>query len=342
MKVSLQEIAEQLNISRVTVSKVLNNKPGVSLETKKKVVNQLLENGYKMIDSDLIDLIAPTDEPEKQCVAVVATAPEFSEFWLKIINNITNTLSQLNCDCIYSFLSNKDDVQSSLPKIINAKGISGIIVINVYDESVTRALLSSGIPTVFLDTSPSLFKEGINSDLILLDGSKCIFEITNRIIEQGRKEIGFIGDITYSKTIVDRWEGFKNALAANNIPINEDYCFTHSNGHFYYKEELEHLINNAKELPQAFICANDFIAFMLIDLLKKKGYRIPEDIAVSGFDDNKEKITGDSYLTTVSINTDILGQRLVRQILMRMEMPRLPYEIIYIEPKTIFRQSTDF
>ena len=81
---------------------------------------------------------------------------------------------------------------------------------------------------------------------------------------------------------------------------------------------------------------------MLIDFLKKKGYRIPEDIAVSGFDDSKEKITGDSYLTTVSINTDILGQRLVRQILMRMEMPRLPYEIIYIEPKTIFRQSTSF
>jgi Transcriptional regulators len=343
MKVSLQEIADQLNISRITVSKVLNNKPGVSSGTKKRVINKLLESGYKVIDSDLIDFVTEKNEAGNRCIAVVATAPEFSEFWLKIINNITNTLSELRYDCIYSFLSNKDDTQSTLPKIIDANGVSGIIVINVYDENLTRTLSESGIPTVFLDICPKLFDEGINGDLILLEGYKSIYEITSRIIAQGRREIGFLGDITYSKTILDRWEGFKGAIESNGITLNSDYCYTRSSyGHFYYKEEIEAQINKAAVLPQAFICANDFIAFMLIDILKKKNYRIPEDIAVSGFDNIKEKITEDSKLTTVSINTDLLGQRLVKQMLMRIELPEMPYEIIYVEPKIVYRQSTDF
>jgi LacI family transcriptional regulator len=341
MRVSLQEIAKQLNISRITVSKVLNNKPGVSLDTKKRVINKLVENGYKIIDSDLIDLVFPISKPEKQCITVVATAPEFSDYWLKIINNITNTLSELKYDCIYCFLSNKDDTQSSLPKIINSKGVSGIIVINVYDEKVSRTLLDFGIPIVFLDICPKFFHDGINGDLILIDGSKSIFEITDRIIKQGRKEIGFIGDITYSKTIFDRWQGYKNAMEDHGININASYCYTHSPGHYYYMEDIESQISKTEVLPQAFICANDSIAFMLIDILKKKNYRIPEDIAVSGFD-NIKGTDGDSMLTTVSINIDILGQRLVKQILMRMQLPELPYEIIYIEPRTIYRQSTSF
>lgn len=344
MKTSLKDIADQLNISRITVSKVLNNKPGVSLDTKKKVVNKLLEQGYKMIDSSLVDLVSEKSESNtNKCIAVVAIAPEFSEFWLKIISSITNTLSKLDYECIYSFLSNKDASQFTLPKILDSSSIGGIIVINVYEENVIRALSESGIPTVFLDVCPNMHDEGVNGDVVFLDGYRSISEITNRIIAQGRREIGFIGDITYSKTILDRWEGYKNALRSNNIELNEKYCYTHSSyGHYYFKEEIEDQLSESPSLPQAFICANDFIAFMLIDFLKKKNYRIPEDIAVSGFDDIRERLTQESELTTVTINTEILGQRLVRQILMKIETPEKPNEIIYIEPKVIFRKSTDF
>ncbi len=346
MKTSLQEIANQLNISRITVSKVLNNKPGVSLDTKRKVVQKLLEQGYKVIDSSLMDLVSEKSESETNpCIAVVATAPEFSEFWLKIIRSITDSLSKLKYECIYSFLSNKDKDASpyTLPKILESGNIGGIIVINVYEENIIRVLSESGIPNVFLDVCPKMHSEGVNGDLVLLDGYRAITEITSRIIAQGRREIGFIGDITYSKTILDRWSGYKNALKMNHIELNTSYCFTHSSyGHYYFKEEIERQLSEAPALPQAFICANDFIAFMLIDILKKKNYRVPEDIAVSGFDDIREKLTEESELTTVTIDTQMLGQRLVQQILMKVETPEKPNEIVYIEPKVIFRKSTDF
>lgn len=338
-KTSLQDIAEQLQVSRITVSKVLNNKPGVSIETKKKVINKLVESGYKIIDSQLVDLVKENKENDYRCVAVVATAPEFSEFWLKIINAISNELSKSHYECIYCFLSRSEE---NLPTIINSKHVSGIIVINVYDDSIIKTLSDFGVPAVFLDISPRMFNESINGDIVLLDGYRSILEITNTIIAKGRKKIGFIGDITYSKTILERWEGYKGALKQNNLEILPEYCFTNSSyGHFYYKEEIEKVLDSISSMPKAFVCANDFIAFMLIGLLKKKNFKIPEDIAVSGFDDIRENLTGDSELTTVTINTDVLGKRLVHQILLKIDEPAMPNEIIYIEPKVVYRSSTN-
>lgn len=342
-KTTLQEIADHLNISRITVSKVINNKPGVSLEMKKKVAQKLVEHGYKKIDDSLLNLLEDPQSEEIKCIAVVAIAPEFSEFWLKIINSIANALTETGYDFIYSFLSRNEENQFVLPKMIDAKHVNGVIVINVYDDMAIQTLYQTGIPTIFLDITPQMYTENIKGDIVLLDGSRSIFEITNHIISQGRTEIGFIGDITYSKTILERWEGFKRAMTANGLSIHNKFCFTSSSyGHFYYKEEIENFLNDVKVLPQAFVCANDFIAFMLIDYLKKRGYRIPEDIAVSGYDDIREKITAESKLTTVTIDTDILGKRLVKQVLMRIETPNMPNEIIYIEPNVVYRDSTDF
>lgn len=342
-KPTLQEIAKQLNVSRITVSKVINNRPGVSEDTKRKVIHKLLECGYKKISADLLSLLEENNTEEVRCIAVVAVAPEFSEFWLKIIQSIANALSETGYDCINSFLAKNENNKLVLPKIIDSKRVSGVIVINVYDDAVIQALSLTGIPTVFLDTTPKMFDETVKGDVVLLEGSRSIAEITSHIIASGRTEIGFIGDITYSQTILERWQGYKKAMADNGLPVNGKFCFTSSSyGHFYYMEEIENFLSEVKDMPPAFVCANDFIAFMLIDYLKKRGYRVPDDIAVSGYDDIREKITSESRLTTVTINTSSLGRRLVKQVLMRIETPGMPNEIIYIEPNVVYRDSTRF
>lgn len=340
--ITLKDIAEQLQISRITVSKVINNKPGVSLDTKKKVLRKLLENGYDKLSEEQIQFAQEHQEETTKCIAVVTIAPDFSEFWMKIINSISSALTDTKYDFIYSILAKNDEKKYVLPKMINPRHVNGIIVINVYDDSVINSLIETGIPTVFLDTTPKMFCQSNKSDLLLLDGSNSICQITSHMIDQGISDFGFIGDITYSKTILDRWEGFKRALNAHHIPINAKSCFTNSPyGHFYYKEEITKVMENIGQMPKAFVCANDYIAFLLIDYLKEKGYCVPGDITVSGYDNIRGKITMESKLTTVCVNTEILGKRLVKQILMRIDMPEMPAETIYIQPEIIYRASTE-
>lgn len=341
-QITLQEVADKLKISRVTVSKVIHNKPGISLKTQEKVVRMLIENGYENLDPKLLSLVKD-NERKASCIAIIAIAPEFDEFWLKIINSISSELMKSKYEYIYNFLAKNDEQAYELPKTIEPEHVSGVIVINVYRDALTKSLSETGIPTVFLDITPQMFAKGVNGDIVLLDGTRSICEITNHIISKGRTKIGFIGDITYSTTILERWEGFKKSFMINNLSINPKYCFTSScYGHFYYREEIENMLKKLETMPEAFVCANDFIAYMLIDCLKERGYKIPEDIAVSGYDDIHEKFTKESTLTSVTINTDVLGRRLVKQVLMRIEDPDTPNEIIHIEPNVIYRNSTDF
>lgn len=340
-RVAIKDIADQLRLSRITVSKVINDKPGVSLETRKKVIRKLVECGYDKLNEKQLGLVEEHREEPSKCIAVVAIAPDFSEFWLKIINSISRALNETRYDFIYSILVQNEEKKYVLPKLIDPQHVSGAIVINVYDDPVIRSLIDLGIPTVFLDTTPNMFQQDPGGDLVLLDGTRSIFEITSHIISKGAAQLGFIGDITYSKTILDRWEGFKKALAAYKIPMDPGLCFTSSSRcHFYEREEIVDILRDVARLPQAFVCGNDFIAFMLIDYLKERGLRVPEDVLVSGYDNIREKITADSHLTTVQVDTEILGRRLVRQVLMRIETPGMPKEIIYIEPDIIYRRST--
>ncbi|MCI1955977.1 MAG: substrate-binding domain-containing protein [Oscillospiraceae bacterium] len=187
-----------------------------------------------------------------------------------------------------------------------------------------------------------MFRNSREGDLVLLDGSRSVFEITSHLADLGISSFGFMGDITYAQTIRDRWTGFRDALNERKIFLNPQYCFTSSpRGHFYSKEEVVEHLKKLSSFPRAFVCANDFIAFMVIDYLKKRGLRVPQDIMVSGYDDIRERITAESHLTTVHVDTEILGQRLVRQILFRLAMPDMPREIIYIRPEVIYRQSTE-
>lgn len=341
--VSLTQIAEQLNISRITVSKVINDRPGVSMEMKKKVIEKLVECGYNKLTDSHLEMISDTEVSKNKCIAVVTIAPEFSDFWVKIINSISKTLNNTNYEFIYSILQKDKTGNYFLPKLICPKNISGIIVVNIYDNNVISLLENTGLPAVYLDTTPEMFKKGCQGDLVLLGDCDGIFKITDNLLTRGIKKIGFVGDITYSETIKDRFEGFKKAMAAHNMPINSAFTFTHSGfGHFYYSKELQDVVDSLSQngYPEAIVCANDCIASSLIELLKQKGISVPRDMLISGYDNTSAKINGSSPLTTVNVDTDRLGTRLAKQIIMHVENPDYANELIYIQPEVIYREST--
>ncbi len=339
--VSIQKIADSLKISRNTVSKVINSRGFVSPETEKKVIQKALEFGYDKIPAKLLEEYKNnTGKGEKINIAVVATQPDFSEFWVRIINGIANELSNKNCNFLYNYITFEQE-KSFDSLQLQQHDVEGIIVINVYNRQAIQSLVDTGIPIVYYDAPKNCSNTYVNGDIVLVEGQNSIYEITSRMLDTGCKKIGFIGDITYSQSIYERWQGFINAHEVKNVPVDKNYCFTESGtGHFYFGNEVEQVFSNMNTLPDAFVCANDVIAYRVKTWLEKSGYGIPGDILISGFDDIRETVTGEKTLTSVYVNNEEIGKRLVEQLIWRINNPARLFETIKINTDVIFRKST--
>ena len=128
---------------------------------------------------------------------------------------------------------------------------------------MAREINQLNIPKVFLDTVPQMDTRELKGDLILLEGHNTTYDITRSVIEKGLEKIGFIGDVHYAQTNQDRFEGFCQCMKEHKLPVEEKFCLTHKIGIFSYTKEITRFLDSLEELPEAFICASDYIAHIL-------------------------------------------------------------------------------
>lgn len=336
----VQDIADTLKLSRVTVWKVLNKKTGVSDDTRQRVIDYLTQPtdtmSYVQKEQD-----SPVIVQKQTLVSVVVSRPETSAFWVKIIHQLSEEYSNKGIGLLYTYLPDHSSEDYVLPTSLTDGTLQGIIVLNVYDKNMISKLNDLTIPKVFLDTITNMSVSNLTGDLLLLEGKSCIREITMSMIDKGKKAIGFIGDIQYAKTNMERYEGYLMAMKEKGLSVESNFCFTESMTLRKYTEMIDNFVDGLEQMPEAFVCVNDHAATLLMQSLEKRGYRIPEDIMVSGYDDNKE-FTYTQNLTTVHVDNSILAKRLARQLLYRIENIDDPYEVTFIRSKVIYRSSTNY
>lgn len=338
--ISMQAIADKMSVSRNTVSKVLNNKEGVSDSVRKSILQTALDMGYAKLPVNL-EATGMILSAQKN-ISVLVTNPDFSQYWTHLLNAIANELNRTGYNLIYNYIYNNGQGTDNVSEIIGAGNFVGIIVINVYDISIVNKIANSGLPTVYYDIPMHVTCSEAKGDIILFEGQDSIAKITKHMLSQGIKKIGFIGDITYSRNIYERWLGFQLAVKNYSIKIDMNYCLTRgTSNHFYDPGEVEQSLSQLKKLPDAFVCANDVIAYMAIKYFESNEIRVPEDMIISGYDNIKESIINDNRLTTVEADVEYLGKCLVRQLFDLIKNPSRPYETISIETNTIFRNSTN-
>jgi len=340
-KVTMQEIADALNISRITVWKVFSNREGVSDALRSTILKKAKEMNYLMPEHMKSTVVEPPSKDEQMTVSVTVSRPETSIFWMKIIHRLAKELNKHNINLMYTYLPSIASRDYVLPAALTNQTVQGMIVLNVYDKKLLNMLNKLTIPKVFMDMVTLMPFESLQGDLVLLEGKHCVSQIVDHIIKKGRTKIGFIGDINYAQTNYERMEGFLSAMNQNKIPVNSKFCFTDSIGIDSYQEEIESFLNQLDEMPEAFICASDYIGHLLLQYCSKHNYLVPKDIAISGYDNIQEYHDTDE-LTTVQVQNETIGKRLVAQLLYRIENPDASFEIITIHSKVVFRESTDF
>ncbi|KAF6616312.1 substrate-binding domain-containing protein, partial [Paenibacillus sp. EKM208P] len=120
---------------------------------------------------------------------------------------------------------------------------------------------------------------------VLSENEQAVRNLTCHLIDLGHKEIGFIGDISISRSFMERYLGYRHAMVDADLPINKNYCILEpSLSNYYSIQEFAGRLDAMNPLPTAFVCANDLVALQIIRYLESVGLRVPTDLSVTGFD----------------------------------------------------------
>lgn len=338
-KVTIQDIADALGISRNTASKALNGSASIPDETRNKVIKKAIELKYKQfayMESDNL-----MTKPPGNIALLTANMPSNSHFGSRLISGLEKRISAEGYNLSIHIVRDIDRASLMLPNNFEASKVDGMICIELFDLEYSKKITSLGLPTIFIDCAADLFYPDLEADLLLMENEHSTYRLTKQLIDKGCASLGFIGDYHHCKSFHERWTGFTRALNEKGIPLDLDQCILNPDREFFSDSDwMDKRLGEMKQLPSGFVCANDFIAVNVMKALKNKNVHIPEDIVVTGFDNANESRIVEPHLTTVHIYSNEMGITAANMLLSRMKEPSQPYQVTHIQTKPIFREST--
>ena len=352
-RTTIQDIADALGVSRNTVSKAINNTGVLADATKEKVLQKAVEMGYKQfsyIDISNIDLnkFARTQTESTTTGEIALFTTNFlggSHFASPMLDKFHNEIAQLGYSLTMHRVTSEDIENMHLPISYNKERTVGILGIEMFDHRYNKMLCDLEIPTLFVD-APAFPQEPLNSDLLLMNNQDGIYSFVSEMSKRGKKKIGFIGQYTHCRSFFERYMSYRNAMYLLNLPCPEKYCITGNKkeattpGYDAYREYLKEYFQTMDELPDVFICANDFVAIDALQVFKQLGISVPKDVYLCGFDDSPESKVMTPSLTTIHIHSQIMGVCATQLLLSRIKEPSLHYRTIHTETTLIYREST--
>ena len=168
-----------------------------------------------------------------------------------------------------------------------------------------------------------------------MDNTTEITRFVSDMLEKGFTKIGFVGNYDHCQSFFERYSAYYLTMLMAGQKVEDRFVIKQN-----HREELMEIIPDMPELPEIFICANDFVATDLMQALAAAGKRVPEDVRLCGFDDSAESRLSNPPLTTVHIHTQTIAYSAVHLLISRIKSPSLDYRTIHTETDLIYREST--
>ena len=337
-KVTIQDIADELGISRNTVSKAINNAEGLAEATRKRILQKAIDMGYKQfsyIKAQSAALPGQTAPIKGEIALLSGHALTPAHFASQMLDKLKMELARWGYTLNAHRVERDNFLCRSLPLTFDPKTASAIICIELFDRAYDEMICALGLPTLFVD-GPNK-RDGIDlpADQLYMDNTTVITRFVNDMLVRGKRRIGFIGDYEHCQSFFERYTAFRYAMLMANVPVDERFCIKISD-----RERLEEALAALPGLPDVFICANDFAADDAIYALRKLGKSVPEDVLFCGFDDSPNSRIMTPSLTTVHIHIQVMAVTAMQLLLSRIEQPSLDYRTVHTETELIYRDST--
>ena len=344
-KVTIQDIADALGISRNTVSKAINNSEGLADATRERILQKAVEMGYKQFSyvsalaaaSNAVSSETPPSPGFQGEIALFTTMfLTQSHFASLMLDKVQREFSQLGYTLNTHRVSRTNLREKTLPTTFVPKRTSAILCIEVFDKVYADMICALGLPVLFVDGPVQNFGETIHADQLSMDNVSELSRFLHMMLEKGCRRIGFIGDYHHCQSFFERYCSFRGTMLLYGASVDERFILPTSE-----PERLAELLQALDELPDLFVCANDFAAFDTIHALHMLGKRVPEDVMLLGFDDCAESRTCRPPLSTIHIHTQVMAFSAVQLLISRMKEPSLDYRIVHTQTDLIERESTN-
>jgi LacI family transcriptional regulator len=332
-EVTIYDVAKALNISPSTVSRGLKDHPHIKKETKKNIVSKAKEMGYQQnkFASNL---------RQKHTNTIGVVVPRLNSYFMAaVISGIEKITSQNGYGLIISQSQESWKKEISCISTLFNSRVDGILVSLAFDTKNLdhfNMLLKKDIPVVFFDRVADC--TGCIS--IIIDNFKAGYEATSHLIEEGCSRIVYFGGNLLRNVYSERFNGYKKALADNNIKFDQKLVIISSmNGQA--GSEIAKKILAMDPRPDGIFSSNDNSAVAAIVELEKAGLNIPDDIAVVGFNNEPISQVIKPNLTTVDYPAREIGEIAATSLINKLKNTQSAnFSKIVLKHKLVIRQSS--
>lgn len=321
-RVTIQDIAKEMGLSRNTVAKAFNH-GAIAPETKKAILEKAWEMGYPKLDKALLESVCSIENKKIQGTVLVLFDRSPSAFWTRILSGISDGVKANGLRMQLHMVSQEElDTKELLEHL--QEDVIGIIFLSVYPSEQIREIGKSGLVMTFLNT-PVNAQEYIElGDVYSLESFYSMSKITNYCIEKKAcKSFSFIGNAEGSRTIQARYLGFLGECNRQKVVLHPGQLYTRTRDgetRFSYRE-IEEIIKNMSEIPDAIICEDDEVAMNVALVLLQINPELAKKTIITGFDG----IIPDEFfkkdIITVKVHMEEVGKRLVESVVNKVTDP---------------------
>ena len=336
-RIRIEDVAREAGVSITTVSRTLNGSGYVKESTRRKVLAALEVLDYR--PGVVRSTIEPETEEEKIICMVIPSIENL--IFPQIIKGAEDYLRKHAC--ILSLCNTEEDPmieRESVRRMLN-QGAAGFLVCSAERvDRHLRILHEKQVPAVLLNRST---EEEIYST-VSVDHFQAAYDAVQYLIQSGRKKIAIASGREELLLYEDRLKGYCRALTDAGLPVREEWIMRDVSGrNGFYQKTIDLL--DGPERPDAIFCTSDPKAFVVMRALQDQGVRIPEEIAVMGFDNVAISALVEPTLTTVAQPFQMIGETaarlLLKQIQYMEEHGALPKAFSTVMPtELIVRKST--
>jgi LacI family transcriptional regulator len=336
-KVTIKDVARIAHVSNTTVSRALNNQSRIRNETKERILSIAKELNYRP------DFIARSLVMKRTNTLGLVITTIANPFYTELAQGIEATARKLGYNII--LCSTQSDLSTEKLNIdmLRSKGVDGIIFTSAHmgDPNIVE-LAEDGFPTILVNrrTYDPMVKGLV--DYVGIDNIQGGFWAVEHLIKLGHRRIGIIGGSSESSVGFERLEGGKRALTAYGLKQIDDYFLE---GDFLkeagYRGGMKFI--KMAEPPTAVFAANDYMALGTYQAVMEEGLKVPEEIAIVGFNDIEFTSMKGIELTTIGQKKYEMGALSVENLVERIEGRKVhpPQEII-LRPELIIRRTCGY
>lgn len=329
--VTIRDVAKLAGVAPITVSRVINNLPGVNKTTRERVKKAIAELNY------VPNAMAKSLRSHQTCTIALVLTDITNPFWTTIARGVEDTAAENGYNVIYCNTDEDPEKEANYINILLQRRVDGIIIApSSDDEHYLLSLKHHKVPCVLIDRKV----EGFNADVVRSDSKEGARLLTQHLINLGHRRIAMLAGPSKVFTSRDRLAGYLDVLQKNGIPIDDNLIkegMYEEDGGFQFAKELL----SCMPPPTAIVAANLSIAIGALRALRESGLRVPEDVGLVCIDDLPQAALIYPFLTVWAQRPYEMGvasaELLLERMISKTRQPKI--QEIIIDADLIIRKS---